>query len=323
MLQVPIARGTAVLVLAMRALTTALLFVAVSASVSCGADESPSPTPETPAPSSTATSTDAAAGGGVFIADLDGNVSRIAGGDGYAYFGPAWSPVNTLIAVSRESDLVLLDVGAEPRILTRNGRSNYLPAWSRDGTVLVFVSQEGDDTSTAELYRINADGTEESRLTQDGFWDYSASWVSDTAIIFGSQQDGDWRIFTIDDAGGAARPLSFDAAGNAPAVSPDGRSVAFTSDRDGDDDIWIMAPDGSNQRSLTSNDAHDDNAAWSPDGSSIAFSSDRSGKNEIYVMNADGTGVRQVTNDTTLIPDIPSWSPDGTRIVFAARSVQE
>jgi Tol biopolymer transport system component len=260
-------------------------------------------------------------GGGVFMVAVDGSSPpvRLAGNDTDSYFGPSWAPSVTVIAVSHGSALVLLDVGAEPRVLLQNERSNYLPAWSPGAVAMVFLSQEGEDTSTAELYRINRDGTDEQRSTQDGFWDYGADWLSEDVIVFGSLRNGVWRIYTIGANGGDATPLLVDALGNAPTVSPDGRSIAFTSDRDGDDDIYVMAADGAGQRNVTANTDHDDNPSWAPDGTRIAFSSDRSGKNEIYVMNIDGTDVRQITDDASLIPDVPSWAPDGERIVFAAQ----
>ncbi|MDP9206684.1 MAG: tetratricopeptide repeat protein, partial [Gemmatimonadota bacterium] len=114
------------------------------------------------------------------------------------------------------------------------------------------------------------------------------------------------------------------------AATPDHSLIAFSSDRDGPDpigdmgnqEIYVMNADGSDQRRLTFNDGVDTNAAWSPDGKMIAFTSVRAGAVEIYVMNADGTGARRLTNQTAsgLGAIDPKWSPDGRRIAFRTRS---
>ncbi|HYP01141.1 MAG TPA: LamG-like jellyroll fold domain-containing protein, partial [Pyrinomonadaceae bacterium] len=95
--------------------------------------------------------------------------------------------------------------------------------------------------------------------------------------------------------------------------------VAFTSNRDGNNEIYLMNADGTGQTNLTNNAANDRSPAWSPDGARIAFISDRSGNNEIHLMNADGTGVTQLTSTGGAIQAAaPAWSPDGTRIAFGS-----
>ena len=69
--------------------------------------------------------------------------------------------------------------------------------------------------------------------------------------------------------------------------SPDGSRIAFGSDRDGDDEVFVMNADGSGVVQLTDNDSDDWGGFWSPDGTRIAFSSDRDGDREVFVMNAD------------------------------------
>ena len=102
---------------------------------------------------------------------------------------------------------------------------------------------------------------------------------------------------------------------DAPSWSPDGRQIAFTSFRNGNGEIYVMATNGSAQRRLTRNDTHDDHAKWSPDGTRIAFASTRDANYEIYVMNADGSTPRRLTNDPQA-DFAPTWSPDGQRIAW-------
>jgi Tol biopolymer transport system component len=98
-----------------------------------------------------------------------------------------------------------------------------------------------------------------------------------------------------------------------PAVSPDGRRIAFSQLGD----IWVVNADGSGEIRLTQSGAQDTRPGWSPDGEWIAFETDRDGNGEIYVMRPNGTGVRNVTNDPRNERG-PAWSPDGQRIAFSS-----
>ena len=94
--------------------------------------------------------------------------------------------------------------------------------------------------------------------------------------------------------------------------------IVFSSDRDGDFEIYSMLPDGSDLKRLTNNSGYDDMPAWSPDGKKIAFVSDRHGSPEIYVMNADGSRARRLTEDDGPDNALPAWSPDGDRIAWSS-----
>jgi len=97
--------------------------------------------------------------------------------------------------------------------------------------------------------------------------------------------------------------------------------IAFTSNRTGNPEIYVMNADGSGQTNV-SHGPGDFNGpgAWSPDGSRIAFTSDRDGKGEVYVVNVDGSGLTNVSNDPCGAFSL-AWSPDGSRIAFISGPV--
>lgn len=93
--------------------------------------------------------------------------------------------------------------------------------------------------------------------------------------------------------------------------------IAFESTRDGNRDIFLMTPDGSELVNITNDPAVDGDVAWSPDGSTLAFASNRDGNTEIYLMDVDGSNVTRITNHPA-VDRFPAWSPDGTTIAFAS-----
>ena len=91
--------------------------------------------------------------------------------------------------------------------------------------------------------------------------------------------------------------------------------IAFTSTRDGNSEIYIMNPDGSQQQNLTWHPARDLAPAWSPTGEYIAFNSGRDGTRDIYLMDADGKNVRKVFRRLAY-REYPTWSPDGKKLAY-------
>ena len=103
------------------------------------------------------------------------------------------------------------------------------------------------------------------------------------------------------------------------AEAPTTPKILFTSARDGNRDVYIMNPDGSEQVNLTQHDADDQNAVWSPTGEQILFASNRDFKTwgtwDLYLMDPDGSNVRRVFKKKTFRKS-PTWSPDGKQIAY-------
>ena len=93
------------------------------------------------------------------------------------------------------------------------------------------------------------------------------------------------------------------------------RGILFNTNRDGNLEIYVMNPDGSQPTNLTNDPGSDTFASWSPDGTKIAFETDRDGNSEIYVMGADGSSPTNLTRHAEA-DWFPRWSPEGTRIAF-------
>ncbi len=122
--------------------------------------------------------------------------------------------------------------------------------------------------------------------------------------------------FTVTPVGAGGCTITVtDKKGNAVTVRVSVSPIAFFSDRDGNQEIYLMDADGQNQTRLTSNSAREVNPAWSPDGTKIAFISDRDGNHEIYLMDPDGQNQTRLTHNSA-DEFFPTWSPDGTKIAF-------
>ena len=108
----------------------------------------------------------------------------------------------------------------------------------------------------------------------------------------------------------SARPAIPGPGGNANG------KIAFSSDRSGNFQIFVMNADGSGQTQLTNGFDRADGASWSPDGTKIAFmGTDAASDSKVYVMNADGSGQKPVTGASQNF-DAPAWSPDGQRLAY-------
>jgi Tol biopolymer transport system component len=122
------------------------------------------------------------------------------------------------------------------------------------------------------------------------------------------------HIYVVDAAGEGAGftptgPLGedpSDAADTGPVWSPDGAKIAFTSDRTGVWQIYVMDADGANVERVTNSLGPDQDPSWSPDGRSLAFVSERDGNREIYKIGIDGTGETRLTNNSGMDYN-PAW----------------
>jgi Tol biopolymer transport system component len=170
-----------------------------------------------------------------------------------------------------------------------------------------------------ELYIVNGDGSELTRLTSDFAIDVQPRLNRGcTRLAYTSKsEDTNYDIFTMDiDGTDIVQLTSGGYEDISPAWSPDGSKIAFEAYRDGQAEIYLMNSDGSGQTRLTYSEDFDGSPAWSPDGTKIAFVSRRTGGYRIWVMNADGSD--QIALSDQPYSENPLWSPDGSKIAYDA-----
>jgi len=119
----------------------------------------------------------------------------------------------------------------------------------------------------------------------------------------------------LPDSTDGAIALTTGLANNAhPSWSPDGKSIAFESNRDGVPNIFVMDTDGGHVRNLTPGLSPAHRPVWAPDGARIAYEIDHEGTSAIAVMNADGSNSHRISEGGN--EQHPAWSPDGRQICF-------
>jgi dipeptidyl aminopeptidase/acylaminoacyl peptidase len=264
----------------------------------------------------------------LFVVTLaDGANVRLGGTE--AASSPAWSPDGRLVAFKGTADgksglVVERPDGTGLRFLAEmNGTNSPLTfegnpiAWSPDSKRIAFVSATpGPETALAQgdpvvitryLYKPDA----EEGLTR-----------------FNDNRRR--HIFLVDADGGAARPLtSGDTEEHSIDFSPDGREIAFVSNREPEPDLFynpdlfaVRVADGAVRR-LTATESAEFHPRWSPDGRSIAFLGTRRGltdlettmeDNHVWVMSADGSGRREIGAALDNRQGTTEWTPDGTAL---------
>ena len=250
----------------------------------------------------------------IALVDRDG-VKRVVTTSSGMKYGPSLSPDSLRIVFARSdglrSDLWVVNVdGSEERQLTSTSQPEYAPSWSPDGSQIVFFRDKSAlETNRCgflwlstckkyvrrprEIVVMNSDGSDEKQLFS-GEDIFAPQWTPDgTAILFDYHGD----VASLDLASGDVRIVLGDGYNYCPSPSPDSEMIAYSSDRTGNEEIYIMDADGTNRRRVTNDAATDRCPQWMPDGKSLVFTSDRDGDKEIYIMDIDGNGLRPLTDN--------------------------
>jgi Tol biopolymer transport system component len=237
---------------------------------------------------------------------------------------PAVSPDGSKLAFVRKvgdysEDLFVVDLAAAgakaPRPLTNRQELLRSPAWTADGKEIVYAA--GDSTNNTGIYRLRASGGVPVRLAGIGRDVQDLSLSRNGKRLAYSRDIGDYNIYRMAIPGPgtpAANETKFIASTRyeiSPAYSPDGKRIAFSSNRNGSLQIWVADSDGSRAAPVTSFDrGYSGSPRWSPDGQTIVFDARPNGAADIYTVRADGGEPKRLT-DNPAEDHVPCFSNDG------------
>jgi len=187
--------------------------------------------------------------------------------------------------------------------------TNSSPAWSPDGSQLMFMSSM---FGNPELFIADASGQRPKRLTYSNGANTSPSWNPKTGqqVAFVSDRGGIPQLYTMNGDGSDQAKVDLPDMGYVidPAWSPNGQLLAFSWRRpNGNYDLYIMEVVGRQLVELTRDAGRNERPSWAPDGRHIVFESTRTGTRQIWSMLADGTQARELTKQGQ--NESPNWSP--------------
>lgn len=191
------------------------------------------------------------------------------------------------------------------------------PSLSPDAKQVVFAADFASPDSQLHLWIANTDGTGLRALATSRYAkvDEEPSWSSTGVIAFSSNDGSSSNIWSVAPDSTRLVQLTSGSSNHLPTWSADGRKIAFVSDRNGTNDIWVMNADGSSQTRVTTLAGEENHPSFSPDGLAIVFSETQNDLASLMVVNVDGSGLRTLTSGPYKDWN-PSWGARG--IIFSS-----
>ena len=228
----------------------------------------------------------------LWVADADGEGTRVALAAPEPIISPAWSPDgNELAYVSFESRKAVVYVQdlttGRRRVLANHKGSNSAPAWSPDGRQLVVtLTRDG----LSQLYLVGRNGENLRRLTTSAGIDTEAAWSADgSSVYFVSDRGGSPQIYRVPVGGGSAERVTFSGTYNiSPALSPDGRYLAYVARTGGAFRVTLMELASGTLTTLT--DTNDDESpSFAPNSRLIIYATRANGRELLMTTTLDGS----------------------------------
>jgi len=217
---------------------------------------------------------------------------------------------------NKEIYVVGLD-GQDPRPITSNRSFNLFPRWSPDGDSLAYTSFR---TGVPVIYMRSLQDGSERALVKFGTTKSPGCFSSGGDSLYASvSQEGNSDIYRVRVRDSSAeRVVGGYGIEVSPSISPDGKKIAFVSNRGGSPQIYVRDIDSlSGERRVSYAGGYSTSPSWSPDGGNrIAFTSQSGGRFSIYTVNANGSDQRLLASGDGDCTD-PSYSPDGRYVVYS------
>jgi Tol biopolymer transport system component len=209
----------------------------------------------------------------------------------------------------------------EPKQLTHENAQISGPVWTRDGREIIFVTGVGIQSPSLHRIAITGGTAEQLAIAGEGVAPAISTNGNRLAYARPLFDSNIWRLQLPAAEAGKPRSAPFISSSHQEEnaqYSPDGKRIAFESDRSGSPEIWVSDDQGSHAVQVTSlGKGESGSPRWSPDGRHIAFDWNVAGHWDIYTVNASGGSPRRMTSDPPGSA-IPSYSRDGRWLYFAS-----
>jgi len=246
-----------------------------------------------------------------------------------------WKPLNIIFLIlfpfttfaqmdNVKSTLEIYNIETNQRTTIYSEDDHFeAPNWSPDGKYFI-INQKG------KLYKIELDTKNKTLINTD----FADKINNDHGISFDGKQlaishfdqsntkkgetvNGGSQIYILPIEGGTPRAVTSNVPSYWHGWSPDGKTLVYCAERNGEYDVYAIPSKGGKETRLTDAPGLDDGPEYSPDGKTIFYNSMQSGKMELWKMESDGSNKEQLTNDT-----FSNWfahpSPDGKHLVFVS-----
>jgi TolB protein len=232
--------------------------------------------------------------------------------------GIASTRIAFVSSVTGTKEIYVMDYdGANRRRVTKDNAIAIYPDWFPDRRSLVYTRIRGD---RQRVCRVDlADGSVEIVTSFPGLNAFASASGRGDELLATLSHDGNPEIYRLRASGSDPRRLTYDrSTESSPCWSPDGRRLAFVSDRGGTPQIYTMSATGGRAERLTYTGNYNTSPDWSPKGDLLVYTSRIDGLYQICTVDVETKEITRLTSGAGNKED-PSWAPDGRHVVYAVK----